>query len=149
MMRTRSYVHKPADVVREWFIVDAKGKTLGRLSTVIATHLSGRYKTTYTPHVDSGDYVIVLNAAEVAVTGRKEEQKIYWRHSGYPGGIKSRTLAEVRARRPEFIIEHAVRGMLPKNKLAKDMLARLRVFPGAEHDHTAQQPKPLPIEREK
>lgn len=145
MIRTRSYVHKPKDVQREWFIVDAKGKTLGRLATAIATRLSGKYKTTYTPHVDGGDYVIVINAAEIGVTGRKEDQKIYYRHSGYPGSLKSRTLAEVRSRRPEFIIEHAVRGMLPKNKLAKDMLARLRVFPASEHGHTAQQPKKLEL----
>lgn len=142
---TKSFVQKPADVKREWHIVDAKGKTLGRIATTIATYLSGKNKVTYTPHVDGGDYVVVINAAEVAVTGRKEERKIYYRHSGYPGGIKSRTLSEVRSRKPEFIIEHAVRGMLPKNKLAKDMLARLKVFAGAEHTHTAQQPKELEI----
>ena len=143
MIRTKTYSQKPAEVSRGWYMVDAKDKTLGRLSTTIATYLSGRYKTTYTPHVDGGDYVVVINAAEVGVTGRKEEQKIYWRHSGYPGGIKGRTLAEQRVKNPGAIIEHAVKGMLPKNKLAKDMLARLRVFPGPEHDHTAQQPKEL------
>lgn len=142
---TKSFVEKPANVERQWYIVDVKGKTLGRISTVIAKHLSGKNKVTYTPHVDGGDYVIVINAAEVAVTGRKEERKIYYRHSGYPGGIKSRTLGEVRARKPEFIIEHAVRGMLPKNKLAKDMLARLRIFAGADHTHSAQQPKELEV----
>lgn len=145
MMRQRTFSQKPADVTRTWYIVDAKGKTLGRMATVIATYLSGKHKPTYTSHVDSGDYVVVINAAEVALTGRKEDQKRYWRHSGYPGGIKSRTVTEQRALKPEFIIEHAVKGMLPKNKLAVGMLGRLRVFAGAEHDHTPQQPKELGV----
>lgn len=145
MMRQRTFSQKPADVTRAWHIVDAKGKTLGRMATVIATYLSGKHKPTYTSHVDGGDYVVVINAAEVALTGRKEDQKRYWRHSGYPGGIKSRTVAEQRVLKPEFIIEHAVKGMLPKNKLAVGMLARLRVFAGAEHDHTPQQPKELGV----
>ena len=143
MIRTKPFGQKPADVTREWFLVDAKAKTLGRLSTTLARYLSGKYKTAYTPHVDAGDYVVVINAAPVVLTGRKDEQKIYWRHSGYPGGIKGRTAGEQRALRPEFLIEHAVTGMLPKNKLAKDMLARLRVFAGPEHTHAPQQPKEL------
>lgn len=142
---TKSFVQKPANVSRQWYIVDAKDKNLGHLAVKIASILSGKTKVTYTAHVDSGDYVVVINAAEVAVTGRKDAQKVYWRHSGYPGGIKSRTLAEMRERNPQFIIEHAVKGMLPKNKLARDMLKRLKVFAGAEHNHSAQQPKELEV----
>jgi large subunit ribosomal protein L13 len=145
MIRTRTYSQKPSEVTRAWYVVDAANIPLGRLATAVAGRLSGKLKPTYTPHIDGGDYVVVINGALVKLSGRKEEQKIYWRHSGYPGGIKSRTAAEVRARQPEFIVEHAVKGMLPKNKLAPGMLARLRVFAGAEHDHEAQQPQKLEV----
>ena len=136
---------KSADISRRWILIDAKDATLGRLSTEIAKYLIGKYKPTYTPHIDSGDYVVVINAAEVPVTGEKETDKIYYRHSGFPGGIKDAQLKEVREKFPERIIESAVKGMLPKNKLSPERMARLRIFPGSEHTHTAQTPEKVEV----
>lgn len=144
----KTYSQKPTEVTRRWVLIDAKDAPLGRLSTVIAKHLIGKYKPTYTPHIDGGDYVVVINAAETIVTGNKEEGKIYYRHSGFPGGIKDATLREVREKFPERLIEHSVKGMLPKNKLSPDRMLRLRVFPGPEHTHTAQTPVKITIKVE-
>lgn len=144
-VNAKTFSQKPADVSREWFLIDASELALGRTATIIADKLIGKNKPTYTPHVDGGDYVVVINAEKVKVTGDKETGKIYYRHSGFPGGIKDATLAEVRERAPERIIEAAVRGMLPKNKLSADRMARLKIFPGAEHAHTAQTPKKVEV----
>lgn len=145
MVNAKTYSQKTADVTREWFIIDASTAPLGRVATQIAKYLIGKYKPTYTPHVDAGDYVVVINAEKVVVTGNKEKGKIYYRHSGFPGGIKDATLAEVREKAPERIIEAAVKGMIPRNKLAADRLARLRVFVGEDHAHTAQTPKKVEV----
>lgn len=145
MVNAKTFSQKPADVSREWFLIDASSAPLGRVSTQIAKYLIGKYKPTYTPHVDGGDYVVVINAEKAVVTGDKETGKVYYRHSGFPGGIKSATLAEVRTKFPERIIEDAVKGMIPKNKLAADRMARLRVFAGEEHAHTAQTPKKVEV----
>lgn len=136
-----SFIAKPAEVERKWYVIDAEGKNLGRLSTQIATILRGKNKPIYTPHVDTGDYVIVINAEKVRVTGKKEEQKIYKSHSGYPGGLKETTLRELRAKKPEEIIRHAVKGMMPKGKLGRQMFKKLKVYAGPEHPHTAQNPE--------
>ena len=141
----KTFSQKTADVNRRWILIDAKDAPLGRLSTEIAKYLIGKYKPTYTPHVDSGDYVIVINAAETIVTGAKETDKIYYRHSGFPGGIKDASLKEVREKFPERIIENAVKGMLPKNKLSPERMARLRVFAGSEHSHSAQSPEKVEV----
>lgn len=141
----KTFSLKPADIKRTWVIVDAAEIPLGRLSTVIASRLIGKYKPTYTPHVDDGDYVIVINADSLVVTGDKETTKTYYRHSGFPGGLKERSLKEQRELGSSKIIEKAVKGMLPKNKLAPERLARLRVFGGAEHTHNAQQPVKLEV----
>ncbi|MCA0227886.1 50S ribosomal protein L13 [Candidatus Saccharibacteria bacterium] len=141
----KTFSQKTADISRRWILIDAKDATLGRLSTEIAKYLIGKYKPTYTPHIDSGDYVVVINAAEVPVTGEKETDKIYYRHSGFPGGIKDAQLKEVREKFPERIIESAVKGMLPKNKLSPERMARLRIFPGSEHTHTAQTPEKVEV----
>lgn len=133
------------DVRHGWYLVDAEDKTLGRLATEIARRLRGKHKAEYTPHVDTGDYVVVINAGKVRVTGAKTTDKIYYRHSGYPGGIKSRTFEQVRDTYPERIIEKAVKGMLPRNPLGRAMLKKLKVYPGGEHPHAAQQPEPLNI----
>jgi len=133
------------DIDRKWYIVDASGQTLGRLAVKIANVLRGRHKPIYTPHVDAGDYVIVINADKVKVTGRKEEQKTYMFYSGWMGGEKYVKLSEFRKRKPAFIIEHAVKGMLPRNKLANAMLDKLKVYGGNEHPHEAQQPEPLQL----
>ncbi len=138
---SKTFSQKPADVARRWILIDAESAPLGRLATQIATYLIGKYKPTYTPHVDGGDYVVVINAATVPVTGEKELQKKYYRHSGFPGGIKDARLEEVREKFPERIIEAAVRGMLPKNKLLDDRMKRLKVFAGSEHNHAAQKPE--------
>jgi len=148
MFKTKTYSQKPVEVSRRWILIDAKDLPLGRLSTEISKYLIGKYKPTYTPHIDGGDYVVVINAAEVPVTGDKEEKKIYYRHSGFPGGIKDATLKEVRAKFPERIIENAVKGMLPKNKLSPERMKRLKVFPGAEHAHTAQTPEKITFKGE-
>ncbi len=139
--KTRSV--KKEEVNRSWFVVDADGEVLGRLSTRIATVLRGKHHPEYTPHVDTGDYVIVVNADKIRFTGNKENVKIYQNYSGYPGGLKELTAAEIRSRRPERLIEIAVKGMLPKNKLGNAMIKKLFVYAGPEHPHTAQQPKPL------
>ena len=144
-INSKTFSQKPADVNRRWILIDAKDATLGRVATQIAKYLIGKYKTTYTPHVDGGDYVVVINAAETVVTGEKETDKIYYRHSGFPGGIKDAQLKEVREKFPERIIEAAVKGMLPKNKLSPDRMARLKVFAGAEHAHTAQKPEKVEV----
>lgn len=145
MVNAKTYSQKTADISREWFLIDAADAPLGRISTQIAKYLIGKYKPTYTPHVDNGDYVVVINAEKLIVTGNKETGKIYYRHSGFPGGIKDATLKEVREKYPERIIEAAVKGMIPRNKLASGRLARLKVFAGAEHAHTAQTPKKVEV----
>ena len=142
---TKTFSQKPADVSRRWIEIDATDASLGRLATEIAKYLIGKYKPTYTPHVDGGDYVVVVNAQKTVVTGNKELQKIYYRHSGFPGGIKDARLEEVREKYPERIIEAAVRGMLPKNKLSVDRMKRLKVFAGGEHDHSAQKPEKVEV----
>ena len=139
----KTYVAKPTDRQRDWYVVDAEGKTLGRLSTEIAMTLLGKRKPEYTPHIDTGDFVVVVNAEKIHVTGNKREDKIYWRHSGFPGGIKSRSLNEMLARQPEEVIRKAVKGMLPRNRLARQQLNKLKVYAGPDHPHQAQQPKPM------
>lgn len=139
-MAKKTFSQKPADVSRQWFVIDASEAPLGRVATVIAKYLIGKYKPTYTPHVDGGDYVVVINAEKAVLTGNKEEGKIYYRHSGFPGGIKDATAAEVREKFPERLIENAVKGMLPKNKLSPERMARLKIYAGSEHNHAAQKP---------
>lgn len=134
-----------AEIQRAWWVVDAEGLTLGRLSTEVALRLRGKHKPIYTPHLDTGDHIIVVNAEKVVVTGRKEDQKLYRRHSGYPGGLKERTLRKVRETFPTRIIEHAVKGMLPKGPLGRKMYRKLNVYAGPEHPHEAQQPQPLDL----
>ena len=141
----KTFSQKPAMVTRRWILIDAKDATLGRVSTEIAKYLIGKYKPTYTPHVDGGDYVVVVNAKELVVTGAKETDKMYYRHSGFPGGLKEAQLKELREKSPESIIQEAVKGMLPKNKLAADRLGRLRIFAGSDHDHTAQTPEKVEV----
>ncbi len=134
---------RPADVVHDWYVVDASHYTLGRLASAIAVRLRGKHKPQFTPHVDMGDYIVVVNAERVKVTGRKEEEKVYYRHTGYPGGIKSLTLKELREKHPERIIEQAVKGMLPRNSLGRSVARKLKVYSGNEHPHGAQQPREL------
>ncbi|NOZ28005.1 MAG: 50S ribosomal protein L13 [Chloroflexi bacterium] len=141
----KTYSAKPNEIEREWYVVDATGKTLGRLASEIAKILRGKHKPIYTPHVDCGDFVIVVNADKIRVTGRKLDQKIYYRHSGYPGGLKSIPLRDQLARHPERVIQLAVRGMLPKNRLGRRMIKKLKVYASPEHPHQAQQPKPLEL----
>ena len=140
-----SYVQKPHEVERKWYLVDATDKTLGRLGSKIASMLRGKHKPIFTPHVDCGDYVVVINAEKVKVTGKKLEDKEYKRHSGYPGGLKTVTLEKMLEEKPEDVMIHAVKGMLPKGKLGRQMLKKLRVYKGAEHDHSAQKPEKLEI----
>lgn len=137
----KSYIAKPAEVERKWYVIDAEDKTLGKIASEVASILRGKKKPIYTPHVDTGDYVIVINAEKVRVTGKKEEQKIYKSHSGYPGGLKETTLRELRAKKPEEIIRHAVKGMMLKGKLGRQMFKKLKVYAGPEHPHTAQNPE--------
>ena len=139
----KTYTAKPGEIERQWYVVDAEAKTLGRLATQIADVLRGKGKPAYTPHVDSGDFVIVVNAEKVHVTGQKLDQKIYYRHSGYPGGLRERTLREQLQRRPEEVLRKAVKGMLPKNKLASAQLRKLKIYAGPDHPHAAQNPEPL------
>lgn len=141
----KTFSQKPADVSRRWILVDAASAPLGRVSTEIAKYLIGKYKPTYTPHVDGGDYVVVINAKDAVVTGNKEKGKIYYHHSGFPGGIKDATLAEVREKYPERIIENAVKGMLPKNKLSPERMKRLKIYAGPEHNHAAQTPEKVEV----
>ncbi len=140
----KTYSAKPGEVSRQWFVVDADGQTLGRLATRIATVLRGKHKPQFTPHVDVGDFVIVLNASKVELTGRKLEQKQYHRYSGYPGGLRSLSADHVRENDSERMIMQAVKGMLPKNRLARQIIKKLKVYPGAEHPHEAQQPVAFP-----
>lgn len=142
---TKTFSQKPADVTRRWILIDAASAPLGRVSTEIAKYLIGKYKPSYTPHVDGGDYVVVINAEKAVVTGNKETGKIYYRHSGFPGGIKDASLAEVREKFPERIIEHSVAGMLPKNKLSAERMKRLKVYTGPEHNHAAQSPEKVEV----
>lgn len=142
----KTFSAKTHEVKRDWYIVDASEKTLGRLASQIALRLRGKHKAEYTPHVDTGDYIIVVNADKVRVTGQKFTQKMYYRHTQYPGGIKSESFEKLQARKPERIIELAVKGMLPKNSLGRDMYRKLKVYAGTEHPHTAQQPKELNVE---
>jgi large subunit ribosomal protein L13 len=142
----KTYNAKPGEIERRWYVVDAEGKTLGRLATQIADQLRGKTKPQYTPHVDTGDFVVVVNAEKIAVTGKKMDEKIYYRHSGYPGGIKQRTLREQLDRRPTEVIREAVRGMLPKNRLAARQLTKLKVYAGPDHPHEAQAPAQLEVE---
>ena len=136
---------KPGEIERRWYVVDAEGKTLGRLATQIADTLRGKAKPQYTPHVDTGDFVIVVNAEKIAVTGTKLDNKLYYRHSGYPGGLRSRPLRDELARRPTEVIRKAVKGMLPRNRLARQQLTKLKVYDGPEHPHAAQAPQPLEV----
>ena len=136
---------KTGEVPREWYVVDAEGKTLGRLATRIADTLRGKDKPQYTPHTDTGDFVVVVNAEKVAVTGNKMDQKVYYRHSGYPGGLKERTLREQLQRRPTDVLRKAVKGMLPRNRLASAQLQKLKIYAGPDHPHEAQAPKPLDL----
>jgi large subunit ribosomal protein L13 len=142
----KTYVATPDTRERKWLVVDASGKTLGRLATQIADALRGKRKPEYTPHVDVGDFVIVVNAEKIMVTGNKLEEKRYYRHSGYPGGLRSRTLEQMLERRPEEVIRLAVKGMLPRNRLARKQLTKLKVYAGPEHPHAAQKPQPLEIQ---
>lgn len=141
----KTYVTKPADVERNWYVVDAEGQTLGRLASQVATILRGKHKPTYSPAVDCGDFVIVLNADKINVTGRRLEQKKYYRHSLYIGGLKEITLRDQLNKHPERVIESAVKGMLPKNALGRKMFKKLKVYAGTEHPHQAQQPQPLEL----
>ena len=141
----KTYSQKTAEVSRRWILIDASDATLGRVSTEIAKYLIGKYKPTYTPHIDGGDNVVVINAKNLVVTGAKETDKMYYRHSGFPGGLKEAQLKDLREKSPESIIQEAVKGMLPKNKLAASRMARLRVFPGEAHDHTAQTPEKVEV----
>jgi large subunit ribosomal protein L13 len=142
----KTYVANSETRQRDWYVVDAEGKTLGRLATQIADALRGKRKPEYTPHVDTGDFVIVVNAEKITVTGNKLEAKRYHRHSGYPGGIRSRTMGEMLERRPEEVIRRAVRGMLPRNRLSRRQLTKLKVYAGPDHPHQAQQPRALEVE---
>lgn len=141
----KTFVAKPADIERKWYVVDATNLTLGRLATQIASVLRGKHKPEYTPYEDLGDFVVVVNAEKVRVTGRKLDQKMYYHHTGYPGGIKSITLRKQLQKHPERVIEHAVKGMLPRGPLGRRQFKKLKVYAGSEHPHQAQSPKPLPI----
>jgi large subunit ribosomal protein L13 len=144
-MTTSTYTARPADIKQDWFVVDAANKTLGRLATEIARRLRGKHKPEYTPSMDTGDYIVVINAKDVQVTGRKTTDKLYYHHTGYPGGIKSESFQKVINRKPELVIERAVKGMLPKGPLGRQMFRKLKVYPGAEHNHEAQKPQPLEV----
>jgi large subunit ribosomal protein L13 len=139
----KTWTAKPGEITRRWYVVDAEGQTLGRLATRIADTLRGKDKPEYTPHVDTGDFVVVVNAEKIHVTGNKLDQKMYHRHSGYPGGLRSRTLREQLERRPTEVLRKAVKGMLPRNKLAAAQIGKLKIYAGPEHPHAAQSPEPL------
>jgi len=141
----KTYVAKPETVKREWFVIDATDKTLGRLATEAARRLRGKHKPEYTPHVDTGDYIVVVNAEKVTVTGNKKQDKMYYSHTGYPGGLKEVNFEKLQAHKPEMIIEKAVKGMLPKGPLGRAMFRKLKVYAGKEHSHAAQQPQVLDI----
>lgn len=139
----KSYMAAPNMDEKEWFLVDAQGKTLGRLASTIASVLRGKHKPTYTPHLDAGDFVVVVNADKVRLTGRKLDQKMYWWHSGYPGGIRGKSAREMVAEQPEDILKIAIRGMLPKNSLGRKMIEKVKIYARPDHPHEAQRPKPL------
>ncbi|GHB66975.1 50S ribosomal protein L13 [Psychrosphaera saromensis] len=141
----KTFTATPSTITRDWYVVDAEGKTLGRIATEIALRLRGKHKPEYTPHMDTGDYIIVINAEKVTVTGNKGQGKIYYSHSGYPGGIKDINFDDLQAKKPEMIIEKAVKGMLPRGPLGRAMFRKLKVYKGAEHSHAAQQPQVLDI----
>ena len=141
----KTYVATPANRERNWLVVDASGQTLGRLATQVADALRGKRKPEYTPHCDTGDFVVVVNAEKVEVTGKKRTEKLYYRHSGYPGGLRRRTFAEIQARRPEEVIRLAVKGMLPRNRLGRQQLRKLKVYAGPDHPHQAQKPQPMEV----
>jgi len=143
----QTYMAKEADVARTWHVVDAEGQTLGRLATVVATLLRGKNKPTYTPHVDTGDFVIVINADKIVVTGKKSEDKIYYHHTGWPGGFRKTNFAKLQASKPSVVIEKAVRGMVPHTKLGASILKKLKVYAGAEHPHASQKPQPFEISK--
>ncbi len=141
----KTFVAKPATIEKKWYVVDADGQTLGRLSTVVADALRGKRKAIYTPNIDTGDFVVIVNAEKITVTGKKLDEKMYWRHSGYPGGIKGESLKDLLARRPEEVVRRAVKGMLPHNRLGAAQLRKLKIYAGPEHPHVAQHPEPLAI----
>ena len=141
----KTYSAKPAEVKRDWFVIDAAGKTLGRMATEIARRLRGKHKPEFTPHIDTGDYIVVINAEKVTVTGNKTQNKMYHHYTGYMGGLKTTNFEKLIAEKPEFIIQTAVKGMLPKNPLGRDMFRKLKVYAGPEHQHAAQQPKVLEV----
>ena len=141
----KTFSAKPQTVKRDWYVIDAENKVLGRLATEIARRLRGKHKPEYTPHVDTGDYIVIVNAEKVALTGNKEMDKVYYHHTGFPGGIKSKTAEKMRLEHPERIIERAVKGMLPKNPLGRAMFRKLKIYAGPEHQHQAQQPKVLDL----
>ncbi|MEV4533594.1 50S ribosomal protein L13 [Asanoa sp. NPDC049518] len=143
----RTYSPKPGEIERQWLIIDASDVVLGRLATHAATLLRGKHKPTFAPHVDTGDFVVVINAGKVALTGNKRQNKVAYRHSGYPGGLKQVAYEELLAKRPEHAVELAVKGMLPHNKLGRQLIKKLKVYPGAEHPHAAQQPVPFEIKQ--
>src|ERR671914_1240218 len=144
MSQMKTWTAKPGEGTRDWYVVDAEGKTLGRLATRIADTLRGKNKPQFTPHVDTGDFVVVVNAEKIHVTGKKLDEKIYYRHSGYPGGLKQRTLREQLDRRPTEVLRKAVKGMLPRNRLARQQITKLKIYAGPEHPHQPQNPEPLP-----
>ena len=139
----KSFIAKPEEVERKWYVVDAEGQTLGRLASKVAAILRGKNKPTFTPHVDCGDYVIVINAEKVAVTGKKRQEKIYKRHTGYPGGLRELTFEQLLEKHPEEVVKHAIKGMMPTGKLGRQMYKKLKVYAGPEHKHEAQKPEVL------
>ncbi|MGI6349963.1 MAG: 50S ribosomal protein L13 [Eubacteriaceae bacterium] len=145
MLTKTTAIAKPEHIDRKWYVVDAEGLTLGRMATQVASVLRGKNKPCFTPHIDTGDYVIIINAEKIVLTGKKVEQKMYHRHSGYPGGFKSTQYKELLAKKPEFVVEKAIKGMLPKNTLGRQMYRKLKVYAGNEHPHAAQKPEKLEI----
>jgi len=141
----KTYMAKPEDCSRDWYVVDASDQVLGRLASQVAMRLRGKHKPVFTPHMDTGDFIIVVNAEKVKLTGRKLDQKMYWRHSGYPGGIRGTTARRLMEQKPEEVVRQAVRGMLPKNRLGRKLLKKLKVYAGPEHPHQAQQPESLTL----
>lgn len=141
----KTYSAKPNEVKRDWYVVDADGLILGRMASRIAQVLRGKTKAAFTPHVDTGDFVVVVNAEKIKLTGKKMDQKLYWHYSGYPSGLKQETTRTMMAKKPEMVIREAVWGMLPKNRLNRQIIKKLKIYPGPDHPHQAQQPKPLPI----
>ncbi|MBW2109378.1 MAG: 50S ribosomal protein L13 [Deltaproteobacteria bacterium] len=145
MTKLKTYTATPKDVEKKWYVLDAQGRVLGRLASFVASRLRGKHKPIFTPHMDTGDHIVVINASKVVLTGNKWDQKMYYRHSGYLGGLKSRNAKQLLQKRPEDLIIHAVRGMLPKNSLGRKMLKKLKVYPGGTHPHEAQKPEPLQL----